>query len=167
MKSIDNVTQKTYLLKAANSELRAEIQTLRKTDAAILKAQTQALQRQLELLDQRMREDVQLMKTEVEMDVEIRKSTTRSEQKGMELSIQELNNKFTIKLGDLRTAMEKYKWDSTRRLLVAIVLATVLLTWRLTKSHEVPPTHDPPIVTEFFKDPTPLDATPNTFISLG
>ena len=61
-----------------------------------------------------------------------RKSETRSDQKSFDLEIevrrlghpagvervahaQEINNKFTISLGDLRTEIESAKWDSVRR----------------------------------------------------
>jgi hypothetical protein len=67
------------------------------------------------------------------MDMNNRKAETRSDQKSFDLQIevsdlvvldqmkdgmadvQEINNKFTISLGDLRTEIESAKWDSVRR----------------------------------------------------
>lgn len=71
----------------------------------------------------------------IEMDMNNRKSETRSEQKGYDIAIevsialdssqtprslrfrfrQELNNKFTISIGDLKTEIEQAKWEATRR----------------------------------------------------
>jgi len=44
-----------------------------------------------------------------------RNAENRSELKEFDLSIEEINNKFTISLGDLRTEIESAKWDATRR----------------------------------------------------
>lgn len=61
-----------------------------------------------------------------------RKAETRTEIKGFDINIEvgftsvrisdradhiqkEINNKFTISLGDLRTEIESVKWDATRR----------------------------------------------------
>jgi len=49
------------------------------------------------------------------MDMNNRNAENRSELKEFDLSIEEINNKFTISLGDLRTEIESAKWDATRR----------------------------------------------------
>lgn len=65
------------------------------------------------------------------MDMNNRKAENRSDQKGYDIAIevrsvvcmgatltsrpQEINNKFTISLGDLKTEIEQAKWDATRR----------------------------------------------------
>lgn len=51
----------------------------------------------------------------IEMDMNNRKAENRSDQKGLDIDIEEINNKFTISLGDLRTEIESAKWDATRR----------------------------------------------------
>lgn len=68
----------------------------------------------------------------IEMDMNNRKAETRTEIKGFDINIEvgfpfghingranycqkEINNKFTISLGDLRTEIESVKWDATRR----------------------------------------------------
>ena len=51
----------------------------------------------------------------IEMDMNNRNAENRSELKEFDLSIEEINNKFTISLGDLRTEIESAKWDATRR----------------------------------------------------
>lgn len=88
--------------------------------------------------------DYELISRRIDIELENRKADTRSEQKAYEIAIevsvhqfdsgsfaqhprarsltdrplsrlQELNNKFTISLGDLRTDIEQYKWESTRK----------------------------------------------------
>lgn len=49
------------------------------------------------------------------MDMNNRKAENRSDQKSLDIDIEEINNKFTISLGDLRTEIESAKWDATRR----------------------------------------------------
>lgn len=51
----------------------------------------------------------------IEMEMNNRKDDTRTEMKGFDMTIEEINNKFTISLGDLRTEIESAKWDATRR----------------------------------------------------
>lgn len=61
----------------------------------------------------KLRTDADL--TSIEMDMNNRNAENRSELKTFDLSIEEINNKFTISLGDLRTEIESAKWDATRR----------------------------------------------------
>lgn len=151
------------------SELRTEIQMMRKAESTQLRLDALALQRQLEMLDQRMREDLQTMKTEVEMDVEMRRSASRSDAKDIELRIQELDNKFTVRLGDLRTAMERYKWDTTRRLLLALVAVAVLGTYLINRPRHLPPPSESSQEEEvLLQDHLGNQTRPgNTFVSLG
>ena len=51
----------------------------------------------------------------IELDTNNRKAETRAELKGFNLDIEEINNKFTILLGDLRTEIETARWEQTRR----------------------------------------------------
>lgn len=152
----------TYLFRAAMDELKTEIQTLRVREATQLRVDAMGLLRALETLQQKMNEDLQVMRTDVEMDVEMRRSAIRSESKDIELRIQELDNKFTVKLGDLRTAMERYKWDATRRLLLALVGLAVIGTYIINRPRKQPEE------TEFVPDEGDSRPGPgNTFISLG
>ena len=104
----------SYLFRAAMAELRTEIQSLRRNQAVALRQEIVLLQRNLEVLEQQMREDLSNMRNDVTMEVENRKAATRAEQKAMELKIQELNNHLTKRLGDMRTAAEAHKWRLTR-----------------------------------------------------
>lgn len=148
------------------SELRTEIQMMRKSESTQLRIDALQLQRQLEMLDQRMREDLRTMKTEVENDLEMRRSSLRADCKDIELRIQELDNKFTVRLGDLRTATERYKWDTSRRLLLALVAVAVLGTYLVNRPRTRP--QDPPDEESFVLDDAGRQMRPgNTFVSLG
>lgn len=151
------------------SELRTEIQMMRKSESTQLRLDALALQRQLEMLDQRMKEDLQTMKTEVEMDVEMRRSAARSDAKDIELRIQELDNKFTVRLGDLKTAMERYKWDTTRRLLLALVAVAVVGTYLINRPRGSQDDGSQPDSDDAFPVDLLESATRprNTFVSLG
>lgn len=151
------------------SELRTEIQMMRKIESTQLRLDAHALQRQLEMLDQRMKEDLQTMKTEVQMDVEMRRSAARSDAKDIELNIQELDNKFTVRLGDLRTAMERYKWDTTRRLLLGLVAVAVVGTYLINRPRQADNGRSGTEADEAFPPETPDHSTRpgNTFVSLG
>ncbi|WVW86916.1 hypothetical protein I302_108971 [Kwoniella bestiolae CBS 10118] len=104
-----------YLFNAALSELRTELSVQARNDGLALKAMAGAIRREVEGLEQKMKEDVQVLKHDIEMDMNNRKAETRTEMKGFDIYIEEINNKFTISLGDLRTEIESVKWDATRR----------------------------------------------------
>lgn len=104
--------QESYLFKAAISELRTEIQVMRQKDTQQLKAETLMITREVEQLGQRIREDVDLMKNEIALDMNNRKNETRSDQKEIDMTIQELNNKFTVKLGEVKTGIESTRWET-------------------------------------------------------
>lgn len=56
----------------------------------------------------------------IQVDMNNRKSESKEEQNQLEQEIQDLNNRFTISLSDLKTEIEQnIKWDATRRSLGA------------------------------------------------
>ncbi|CAG8470989.1 9642_t:CDS:2, partial [Ambispora gerdemannii] len=104
----------------ALSELRTEIQILHKNDWSALRLETTSIQRELDVLNSKIKEDTTTLKHEIQMDFNTRKAETRTDQKRLEIKIEELNNKYTIALGDIRTDIEAVKWDTTRRGMIAI-----------------------------------------------
>jgi hypothetical protein len=62
----------------------------------------------------------------IEIETNNRKAETRSDMKRFDIAREEINNKFTISLGDLRTEIEGAKWDATRRA-IAIILTLVII----------------------------------------
>jgi len=56
--------QEAYLFSAALSELRTELQVKARNDAAALRSLTTLLQREVDSLNQKMREDINTLKHE-------------------------------------------------------------------------------------------------------
>jgi hypothetical protein len=106
------ILQESYLFKAALSELRTEIQVMRRNDMQMLQTEMSLIIREVDSLEQRLSEGVADMKNEIQMDMNNRKNETREDQKGMDMKIQEINNKFTIRLGDIRTEIEAVRWET-------------------------------------------------------
>ncbi|WRT69709.1 uncharacterized protein IL334_006699 [Kwoniella shivajii] len=128
-----------YLFNAALSELRTELSVQARNDGLALKAAAGAIRREVEGLEQKIKEDVQVLKHDIEMDMNNRKAETRTEMKGFDIYIEEINNKFTISLGDLRTEIESVKWDATRRaisMIILIVVATIAISTFLASDSE-------------------------------
>ncbi|WWC73684.1 uncharacterized protein I206_107656 [Kwoniella pini CBS 10737] len=143
-----------YLFNAALSELRTELSVQARNDGLALKAMAGAIRREVEGLEQKLKEDVQVLKHDIEMDMNNRKAETRTEMKGFDIYIEEINNKFTISLGDLRTEIESVKWDATRRaisIIILIVVATIAVSTFLATDAE-PKTPQPKVIPPAMKD---------------
>lgn len=110
-----DLENEAYLFRAALSELRTEIQVHRRNDAAALRAVVTVLTREVDNLNQKLREDAATLKNDLQLDVNNRKAEARTEHKLIEMRIQECNNKFTIRMGDLRTEIEQMKWETMRK----------------------------------------------------
>jgi hypothetical protein len=134
------VENQAYLFTAALAELRTELQVMARNDAAALRSMVTLLQREVDGLNQRMREDVAGMKHDIQVDMNNRKSEAKEEQNALDQEIQDLNNRFTISISDLKTEIEQsIKWDATRRALtiffgcIVIVIATLTAADYLTR----------------------------------
>ncbi|EMR09411.1 hypothetical protein PNEG_02356 [Pneumocystis murina B123] len=112
--SRSNLENETHLFHTSQSELKTEIQSMRKNETTVLRAETSNLRKQLETLEQTLKEDLMALKNDVAIDVNERKNSNKVEEKDIEIKIQELNNKFTIILGEIRAILERSKWDATR-----------------------------------------------------
>ena len=112
-----NRSQETYLFRAAMSELRTEVKTIRHNEAVSERAEIISLQKELDSLNQKTREDLENLRNDVTIEMNNRKIATRAEQQTMEIKIQDLNNNFTKRLADMRTEAEAQKWQTTRLLI--------------------------------------------------
>jgi len=108
------------------SELRTEVHAFRHNEAAAEKAEIISVQKELDSLNQKTREDLENLRNDVTIEMNNRKIATRAEQQNMGIKIQDLNNNFTKRLGDLRTEAEAQKWQTTR--LLIITLATLVVS---------------------------------------
>ncbi|KAI9475393.1 MAG: hypothetical protein EXX96DRAFT_573134 [Benjaminiella poitrasii] len=118
-----DLENETYLFKAALSELRTEIQVMRRNDIQMLQNELSLITREVDSLEQKLSESLADLKNEIQMDMNNRKNETREEQKAMDIKIQEINNKFTIRLGDIRTEIEAVRWETIWKGLAGVVSA--------------------------------------------
>ncbi|ORZ03561.1 hypothetical protein BCR43DRAFT_467202 [Syncephalastrum racemosum] len=112
-----------YLFKAAMSELRTEFQMMRRNDMQILQTEGSAVARDMESLKQQLNEDVAMMKNDVTLDMNNHKHTGREEHNKIDIQIQELNNKITVSLGDVRTELEAVRWETIWKGMTGVALA--------------------------------------------
>ncbi|KAH0609837.1 uncharacterized protein H6S33_012383 [Morchella sextelata] len=134
--SKSNVENESYLFHAACAELRNEVVQTRKTQIDALRAEGAAIRTSYDLLNQKFLEDVMALKDELNGLFGDRKMVTRAEQRAMENKIQELNYKITVLFNsELRSEIEKLRWTTTRRGLIAIaaLAAFVVTSIRMSK----------------------------------
>ncbi|KAF9356210.1 Succinate--CoA ligase [GDP-forming] subunit beta, mitochondrial [Mortierella sp. AD094] len=146
-----DLENESYLFKAALTELRTELQILRKNDAAALAIRSEIISREIDSLNQKLREDIANVKNDIAIDMNSRKSDVREEQKQLEIRIQSMSNHYMAQLGDMRTKMEAAKWETTRKGMVAIFISAtfVLLASRIfmsSKDEKVPDDYIDPYV---------------------
>ncbi|KAI8353879.1 hypothetical protein B0O80DRAFT_386513 [Mortierella sp. GBAus27b] len=110
-----DLENETYLFKAALTELRTELQILRKNDAAALAIKSEIISREIDSLNQKLREDIANVKSDIAIDMNSRKSDVREEQKALEIRIHSISNHYMAQLGDMRTKMEAAKWETIRK----------------------------------------------------
>lgn len=118
-----------------------------------------AIRRDLDAVELKISEDVEALKHDTELDMGNRKTDTRSDMKQMSITIEEINNRATISIGDLKTEIESAKWEATRRaigiIVVLVVFGVVISTVTLGES-KVPPAPEPdPIAHPATWTPTP------------
>lgn len=139
--SKSDVENETYLFQAACSELRTEIQNSRRTNDEKLRMQRTLLQHEVDILNQKLTQDLASLKDDLRGMFNDRKMDVRMEQRSMESAIQELNYKITVALNsDSKSEVEGVRWILTRRSVLAIVFmaVVVLSSLRLAsyRSHE-------------------------------
>lgn len=85
---------------------------MRRNDTQMLQTDAGIVTREVEVLAQRLREDVATLKNDVTLDMNNRKNETQEEQKAIDMKIQEINNKFTVQMGEVRTELEAVRWET-------------------------------------------------------
>ncbi|KAL6306636.1 hypothetical protein BKA93DRAFT_772197 [Sparassis latifolia] len=132
-----DLESQAYLFKAALSELRTETTMLTRNEAAAMKTATSALRREVDTLNGRMKEDINALKHEIQMELDSRKNESKNESKQFDIIVEEVLNKSLVSLSDMRTDMEEVRWDNLRKsvaglsgFLLVIVLAMELLKYQ-------------------------------------
>ncbi|KAG9317542.1 hypothetical protein JVU11DRAFT_1748 [Chiua virens] len=146
-----------YLFRAALSEMRAEQSARSRNESTAMRATIAALRRDVDRLDVKMKEDLNNLKHEIQMELDTRKNESKTDLKQKSIAIEEVLNKTVIELGDLRARMEEVKWDNMRNavaalgaFLVLIIVSMELYTFQSTH----PSRHASPIQNHF---PEPSD----------
>ncbi|RKF61847.1 putative moz protein represents a chromatin-associated acetyltransferase protein [Erysiphe neolycopersici] len=139
--SKSDVENQSYLFRAASSELKTEIQSMRcKNDEAMRRERT-LLQHEVDILIQKLSQELLTLKEEIKGMFDDRKMSVRMDQRSMESKIQELNYKITVLLkSDTKSEVEVLRWVLTRRSVMGILfMAFMVLTsvrYASYKSHE-------------------------------
>ncbi|KAK2466160.1 hypothetical protein APHAL10511_001802 [Amanita phalloides] len=151
-KDLDN---QAYLFRAALSELRGEITTSIKNNSSTISTATNAIRREVERLDVKMKEDLGTMKHEIQMELESRKNEAKSELKRQDIAIEELLNKAIVSISDLRTDVEEVKWDNMRKTVVTLFAFIMVIIIGMEIQPKTPPIPPP-------RPPSPLPESEHT-----
>ncbi|KAI1769189.1 hypothetical protein GGR53DRAFT_229631 [Hypoxylon sp. FL1150] len=125
--SKSDVDNETYLFRAACSELSAEVKNLRKTADERTRQQRTQLQHEVDIINQKMSQDLMTLKDDVKGMFNDRRMNVREEQRTMESAIQQLNLKISVDLNsDSRSDIEGLRWVLIRRSVLGIIFMAVL-----------------------------------------
>ncbi|ORY34725.1 hypothetical protein BCR39DRAFT_514175 [Naematelia encephala] len=111
--------------RAELARTRADLLSSIRKDNIWLQSMAGQIKRDLEALDDKIKEDVGTLRHDIEMELNNRKTDNRSEIKQFDLAIEDINNKCTIAIGEMKTEIEQTKWDATRRAISVIILIVV------------------------------------------
>jgi len=100
--------------------MRAEMTTRTRAETAAIRAQSAALRRDVDILSARLKESLDGLKHEIQMDVDSRKNEEKGASKKVDLEIEALLNKSLVTLYDMRSDVEEVKWDNMRKSVVAL-----------------------------------------------
>ncbi|KAF8271763.1 hypothetical protein EI94DRAFT_1551964, partial [Lactarius quietus] len=141
-KDLDN---QAYLFRAALSEVRAEATTRTRSETAAIRAQSAFLRRDVDALGARLKEGIDGLKHEIQMDIEGRKSEEKDTSKQVDLEIEALLNKSLVTLYDMRSDVEEVKWDNMRKSVATLsaFLLVIVIAMELRPQFNAPPS--PPV----------------------
>ncbi|KAJ7276328.1 hypothetical protein B0H12DRAFT_1005157 [Mycena haematopus] len=145
VKDLDN---QAYLFRAALQEMRAEITMSTNNDSAAMRTATSALRREVDRLDIKMKEDLAILKHEIQIELDTRKNETKTEFKQQDIAIEEILNKAVVNVSDLRTDVEEIKWDNMRRAVVSLLAFVVVIIVSLELRPRPKPTPSPPAMSQ-------------------
>ncbi|BGP08098.1 hypothetical protein NBRC10512v2_003675 [Rhodotorula toruloides] len=136
-----DLENESYLFTAALAELKAGSQIKSRNDGITLRSLTANLQRETDGLDQKLKEDMRRLSSDIQLDMNNRKEESSQELQALDKRVMDLNSKFTVILGEVRTEAESTRWISTRRAIVAIAVFVVytVAAWSWEKKRPPPP----------------------------
>ncbi|OTA98855.1 hypothetical protein M426DRAFT_325647 [Hypoxylon sp. CI-4A] len=124
--SKSDVDNETYLFRAACSELSAEVKNNKRVADENTRQQRTQLQHEVDIVSQRMSQDLMTLKDDVKGMFNDRRMNVREEQRTMESAIQQLNLKISVTLNsDSRSDIEGLRWVLIRRSVLGILFMAV------------------------------------------
>ncbi|KLO16342.1 hypothetical protein SCHPADRAFT_848257 [Schizopora paradoxa] len=143
--TIKDLENEAYLFRAALSESKTEVSLRQRNDSAAIRASLAALRREVDALDNKMKTDIATMKHEIQMDVDNRKTESKTGLKRMDIAMEDVLHKATIQLGALKAASEEAKWTNMRKSVITLFAfaAIVIVSFELAPKQK-PPSPPPP-----------------------
>ncbi len=137
-----------YLVQAAESELRTEIQTARELQATLMNSDLARIEREYQLLHDDVNDTLSRLKDELQMEVNDQQANTKLEQKTLSNRIKEVDNRITTTLlSTIQSDIEGLRWHLTSRGLIAMVVFVVGMIIAMGKKDPTEPgsnaTEDP------------------------
>ncbi|KAJ3370882.1 hypothetical protein HDU91_005809 [Kappamyces sp. JEL0680] len=132
--NFDTYKLDSYLAKAHLQELRNELSGLRQNDSQNLKEEAQSILREIEFLDARFSDSLLQLKSDISMDLNLHKAESKELTTEVDLRIQEIHHKLSIRLSELKTNIETMKVDLTTSIFYVVffsIASLIGLDWVL------------------------------------
>ncbi|KAJ6151000.1 hypothetical protein N7470_007594 [Penicillium chermesinum] len=126
--SKSDVENESYLFKAACSELTQSLHMARNAEIQRQRTSRAQLQHELDILSQRLNQELQGMKDEIKGMFNDHKMATRENQRVIDTMVQELNYKITVSLNsDSKSEIEGLRWILTRRAALTVGICALMI----------------------------------------
>ncbi|KAN0088593.1 Protein of unknown function (DUF1640) domain containing protein [Tylopilus felleus] len=109
------------------AQLKSELQLMEKNDLAMIKAENDRLQADMQKLKQRLREEITRTQAGVRLDLNLEKGRMREESSGQELKIKEVDTRIEQEIANLRTTMQASKATTLQYLVGFVTGCSALL----------------------------------------
>lgn len=118
-----------YLFKAALAELKTEVQILRRNDQSTLESDMEVIRKEIDLFKQSLPIEANQLKVELQMDLNSHHQDVSSLNKSIEMSIQDMSNKYSLELSLLKAEIEAMKWEAIRKGILMVFAAASAITF--------------------------------------
>ena len=124
----DNILYKSNL-----TELKNELRTIRQTEHAALRQDSDAIYTKLTALNDELKQEMTTLKADLSMEMNNRKIEMNDELNALEMRTQEVNIKLDVLSSDVKTEIEKMKVDITSAIIFRTTIAITILVFIYTK----------------------------------
>ncbi|KAI0243573.1 hypothetical protein L0F63_004674 [Massospora cicadina] len=119
----------TYLFKAALSELRTEIQILRRNDHSVLTSEMDNIRKEIDLFTQSLPTEVNQLKVELQMELNSHHQDMSFLVKSNDMATKDMVNKYSLEISDLKAQIEAMKWESIRQGILMVFAAATSIAF--------------------------------------